>query len=142
MEQQPIVRLVSMDLERGIAMKSVLLVEDDRGIATVIKEVRLEEGYGVIVATDGARGLELLGETTPDLVLSNVNLPQVSGVDLAQRVKHDPALPAVPVVLMSASWEPGATGFFADYLRKPFTLEAPLDLVTRFLGSEEDRPSG
>jgi len=122
-------------------VKTVLVVEDNTILARVISGVLHDEGYGVIVAEDGAQGLELLGEITPDLVLSNVDLPHVSGVELAQRVKSDPSLPEVPVVLMSASWEPGPTGFFAEFLRKPFTLEALLDLVAGILGPKEARSS-
>src|SRR5579864_3044719 len=119
-------------------MKTLLLIEDDHSIAMVVGEALSDEGYRVVTATDGRQGLKCLREVKPDLVLSNVNLPLVSGAEVAKAVQTDPAIPTVPVVLMSAAWEPGATGFFNDYLRKPFTLDGLMQVVLNHIGPATD----
>ncbi len=111
----------------------VLLVEDDPVILRLL-EVNFElEGYDVVLAHDGAEGIALAREERPDLVISDIMMPNVSGIELVQALKGDEATAAIPVILLSAKAQSadvkaGLEAGADDYVTKPFE---PLELVDR-----------
>lgn len=112
---------------------TVLLVEDDPVILRLL-EVNFElEGYRVFVAHDGAEGLDAVRAERPDVVISDIMMPNVSGIELLETLKADPATASIPVILLSAKAQTGdlKAGMDAgadDYVTKPFE---PLDLIDR-----------
>ncbi len=116
-----------------MATPTVLVVEDDLTILQLL-EVNFEmEGFIVLRAEDGERGLELAREARPDVIVSDVMMPKMSGLELTVALKASDATRAIPVILLSAKAQ-GAdvrTGLDAgadDYITKPFE---PLDLIDR-----------
>lgn len=116
-----------------MATPTVLVVEDDLTILQLL-EVNFEmEGFVVLRAEDGERGLELAREARPDVIVSDVMMPKMSGLELTVALKASDATRAIPVILLSAKAQ-GAdvrTGLDAgadDYITKPFE---PLDLIDR-----------
>ncbi|MBI2911315.1 MAG: response regulator [Chloroflexi bacterium] len=110
----------------------VLVVDDEPAILRVISFVLRDMGCETYTAGDAERALDLLQSVRPDLMIVDVKLPGMSGVDLARRVKADQGLSSVPVVLMSAYGEPifhPGDGF----LSKPFDLEELSDLAAQYL---------
>jgi DNA-binding response OmpR family regulator len=111
----------------------VLLVEDDPVILRLL-EVNFElEGFDVVLAHDGAEGIDLARSERPDLVISDIMMPKVSGLELVAALKGDDATAAIPIILLSAKAQSGdlKAGLEAgadDYVTKPFE---PLDLVDR-----------
>lgn len=106
-------------------VNSILVVDDDDSVRDLFSRVLQMEKYQVWEATSGRRGLELAREIRPDLVLLDVHLPDLSGVDVCRQIKTDPALEDVLVVLCSGeatSMEQKIDGLQTgadDYLFKP-----------------------
>jgi DNA-binding response OmpR family regulator len=111
----------------------VLIVEDDPVILRLL-EVNFElEGFDVLLAHDGAEGIELAREQRPDLVISDIMMPNVSGIELVEALKGDEATAAIPILLLSAKAQTadvraGLEAGADDYVTKPFE---PLELVDR-----------
>ena len=111
----------------------VLLVEDDPVILRLL-EVNFElEGYEVLLARDGAEGIRLAQEQRPDLVISDIMMPNVSGIELVEALKADPQTATIPILLLSAKAQSadvkaGLEAGADDYVTKPFE---PLELVDR-----------
>jgi signal transduction histidine kinase len=110
-------------LDRG-RLPRVLLAEDEADLRGFILGV-LKESYLVDVASNGAEALELMRQNRPDLVLTDVMMPEVSGLDLCRAIKNDPSLQHIPVILLTARGENEAAleGYEAgadDFVAKPF----------------------
>jgi DNA-binding response OmpR family regulator len=112
---------------------TVLVVEDDPVILRLL-EVNFElEGFTVLLAHDGAEGIETARDQKPDLIISDIMMPKTSGLELVETLKGDPATKGIPIILLSAKAQTSdlKTGMDAgadDYVTKPFE---PLDLVDR-----------
>lgn len=105
--------------------KLVLAVDDDELILAIATRVLQAEGLSVIAARDGAEAMELIESLRPDIILTDVDMPTVSGLELVQRLRSDPELTRIPVVFLSSlsetsdivrALELGGD----DYLTKPF----------------------
>lgn len=109
---------------------TILVVEDDPDLREVITEVLSDEGYRVFEAIDGQRALERIETIAPDLVLSDIRMPRLTGIELAERLRQrrDP----IPIVLMSTSSNAPAGGGFM-FLAKPFAIDDLVALVARVL---------
>ncbi|MDQ1710090.1 MAG: hypothetical protein QOG49_1475, partial [Frankiaceae bacterium] len=114
-------------------MTRILVVDDDPDIARFI-EINLRlEGYEVGTAFDGADALTQIGDLQPDLVLLDVMMPRVDGVEVCRRLRADPSTAHLPVIMLtakslSADKVVGLTAGADDYLIKPFDT---LELVAR-----------
>jgi DNA-binding response OmpR family regulator len=111
----------------------VLVVEDDPVILRLL-EVNFElEGFEVVLAHDGAEGIAAARAERPDIIISDIMMPKVSGLELVEALKADEATASIPIILLSAKAQTGdlKSGMDAgadDYITKPFE---PLDLVDR-----------
>ena len=111
--------------------RTILIVDDDRHIVEALGQILEFEGYAVRKAYDGMGALQETAIAPPDLVLSDVAMPKMNGIALAQRLRER----GIPVVLLSAAVaDPKLAG--VPFVPKPFDLDRILDLVTDFL----DRP--
>jgi DNA-binding response OmpR family regulator len=116
-----------------MAAPTVLVVEDDPVILHLL-EVNFDlEGFTVLRAADGAEGLEAAREQHPDVIVSDIMMPRMSGIDRVIALKGDSATAAIPIILLSAKAQTGdlKKGIDAgadDYVTKPFE---PLELVER-----------
>ena len=112
---------------------TVLVVEDDPVILRLL-EVNFElEGFEVLLAHDGAEGIEMARSHQPDVVISDIMMPHTSGLELLTALRADPDTKAIPVILLSAKAQTsdlkvGMEAGADDYVTKPFE---PLDLVER-----------
>ena len=109
---------------------TILVVEDDRRLREVISEVLSDEGYHVYEAMDGQRALERIESIVPDLVLSDIRMPRLTGIELAQRLKQ--RRHPIPIVLMSTSSNAPSGGGYM-FLAKPFAIDDLVALVARVL---------
>ena len=119
--------------------RTVLVVEDNPWNVRLLErlfsrrpELRLE------VAMTGSRGLELAGEHRPDLILLDLNLPDLSGEEVLHRLRRDPALREVPVLMLSGDAMPASVERMKqlgvrDYITKPYVLETLLDTIQEHL---------
>ena len=119
-------------------MRTVLVVDDEFGVAEVIEAILEEDGYRVLTAVNGRQGLARLAEYKPDLVLLDLMMPILDGPSMLRAMKADPAFRDIPVVMMSSldprSVDAQCDGYVA-FLRKPFRAAAITDLVARVLGA-------
>lgn len=118
----------------------VLLVDDEKDIRRVACRVIDSLGYGLVMAKDGAEGLALAKQYRPDLVLSDALMPKLDGREMCRRLKEDPDMGPVKVVVMTALYTNARyrTEAFRqyrvdDYLAKPIDLESLRDMLQRYL---------
>jgi CheY-like chemotaxis protein len=117
------------------ARRTVLVVEDEQPVQQLVADLLEDEGYHVMVASDGAQGLALAQAERPDLVVTDLMMPVMTGVELCRRLKSNERTRQVPIVVMSAAGASQARGLGADaFLAKPFDLEALLALVVSYVG--------
>lgn len=118
----------------------VLVVEDEDNIALALDYLMTHEGYEYDRVADGGHALDHIRRTHPDLVLLDVMLPQVSGYEICQGMRLDPALAGIKILMMTARGSSierkkglalGADGFIA----KPFELKELRQEVRRLLGA-------
>lgn len=111
----------------------ILVVEDEPSVADLIEAVLAGEGYTVAIARDGAQGLMLARDWSPDLILMDIMLPAVDGTTAIRRLKSDPETADVPIVAMSAGRNlRNQSQELADAdaaLAKPFDIDALLAQV-------------
>jgi DNA-binding response OmpR family regulator len=113
---------------------STVLVVDDDPVILKLLEVNFEmEGFVVLVARDGAEGIEVARADQPDLIVSDIMMPKKSGLELVIELKSDPRTSDIPIILLSAKAQnadvrSGMDAGADDYVTKPFE---PLDLVDR-----------
>lgn len=81
--------------------KKILVVEDDKFLRELIAQKLLKEGYDIVQAVDGEKGLKSVKDEKPDLVLLDLILPGIDGFEVLAKVKEDPVLSAVPIIILS-----------------------------------------
>jgi len=126
----------------------VLIVEDDVDIATVVRYALERNGrYSVRVEHDGAAGLSVAREQLPDLILLDLNLPGMDGMEVCRLIRADPETRDLPIIMLTARVDEGArvAGLELgadDYVSKPFSTKELVARVGAVLrrktGSEEE----
>lgn len=81
--------------------KKILIVEDDKFLRELISQKLVKEGYDISEAIDGEEGIKKVKEEKPDLVLLDLILPGADGFEVLSRIKADPALAPIPVIILS-----------------------------------------
>lgn len=114
-------------------MGKILVVEDEKNIARVVTYNLEREGYQVDVATDGEQALEQIRRAPPDLVLLDLMLPTVDGLEICRRLRADAKTAHLPIIMVTAKTQEadrvvGLELGADDYLPKPFS---PRELVAR-----------
>lgn len=103
----------------------ILVVDDNEDMLVLISSVLEKNGHRVVTAPDGRIGLKLAGKLRPDLILMDVQMPEMNGYDATRILKADPYLAAIPVVLLTARTDTedkleGLERGADDYIAKPF----------------------
>jgi len=118
-------------------MADILIVDDDADTAEILCDVLLERGHEVRVAHDGRDGLAHLHLRLPDLVVLDVEMPVLTGPEMAYEMfLRDHGLEHVPIILSSGVWDLQAVAAVVGtpyFLAKPFMLAAMLSLIERAL---------
>lgn len=125
-----------------MARKKLLVVEDVDLNRDLMVQL-LEDDYEVVIASDGAAGVELASRERPDLILMDLSLPVLDGWEATRRIKSLPGMEDVPVIALTAHAMPGdeekalAAGC-DDYLTKPIDEELLFTKLEEFLGAKSD----
>ncbi len=123
-------------------MSSILIIDDEPGIRTVLRDVLEDEGYTVLAAEDGAQGLAELAASSVDLVFLDVWLPNMGGIEVLKRIREQ--FPDVEVIMISGhaniSLAVQATKMGAfDFLEKPLSLDRTMTVVRNAIAIEDLR---
>ena len=113
-------------------MPIILVVEDDADINVAIQEVLRDEGYKCTAALNGDEGFRLLVEEEPDLVLLDLALPYMTGIEFLAHKRAVRAVAEIPVIVMTGLSHVPKLDKIVAVLRKPFDLEAMVELVRQF----------
>ena len=117
---------------------TILYVEDNIDNRTLVRRILLSEDYDLIEATNAAECLKVLENTKPDLILMDINMPDMDGYTLTSRIKSMPGFERVPIIALTANVmrgdkektiEAGCDG----YIQKPLDIDQLLREVERFL---------
>lgn len=81
--------------------KKILVIEDDKFLRELISQKLLREGYDIVEAVDGEKGIEGANKEKPDLVLLDLILPGIDGFEVLAKLKADPKLSNIPVIILS-----------------------------------------
>lgn len=81
--------------------KTILIIEDDKFLRELIAQKLIKEGYDIIEAIDGEEGMKRVKEEKPNLVLLDLILPGIDGFEVLSRMKEDPSLAPIPVIILS-----------------------------------------
>jgi two-component system cell cycle response regulator DivK len=119
-------------------MSSILIVEDNEKNMKLVRDILAHHGHRVIEAATGQEGVRLALSQAPELILMDIQLPDISGVEALARIRREPALDAVPVLAVSASVMPDeqqrivSSGFDA-FIAKPISIKPFLEAVNAAL---------
>ncbi|MDR7276015.1 response regulator [Catenuloplanes atrovinosus] len=118
-------------------MASILVAEDDDDVRMVVMAGLHRAGHSCTAAANGHAAWEAAAAQTPDLLVSDIDMPVMDGLSLCAKLRSDPRLARVPVILMSGSIIPGDERMVrvdaTSCLRKPFTLTELRNCVARAL---------
>jgi CheY-like chemotaxis protein len=119
-------------------MAKILLVEDNEMNRDMLSRRLIRQGYEVLLAYDGVRGIQMAESERPDLVLMDMSLPELDGWEATQRLKADPATRAIPIIAltahaMAADKDKALAAGCDDYDTKPIELSRLLEKMRRLL---------
>ena len=138
-DQPPL--LIKNNKEKNVKKPTLLIVEDSEDLRFYLKE-NLKDQFLIIEASDGKTGWQKALSVHPDLIVSDINMPEMSGIDLCRKLKNDKRTSFIPVILLTAfagreaelkGLETGAS----DYLTKPFSFEILLYKIKNLLAQQE-----
>ncbi|MBU0719958.1 response regulator [bacterium] len=120
-------------------MGRVLIVDDASLVRTVAKKAALEAGHEVVVAEDGQKGLEAIKEFQFDIIFSDINMPVMSGLEMVENIRKEPAYKYVPIVMLTTESNAdlkakGKEMGVKAWLLKPFNKDKFLMACEKLLG--------
>jgi two-component system cell cycle response regulator DivK len=124
-----------------MSRRRILVVEDQDDNRRIIRDLLMSAGYELIEATDGETGVRLAATERPDLILMDIQLPVLDGHEATRRIKQNPKLRAIPIVVVTSYALSGddakAMAAGADgYVAKPFSPRELLATIRQFLPQE------
>jgi DNA-binding response OmpR family regulator len=133
-----------------MAKETILVIEDERDLVEVIEYNFEREGFRVLQARNGEKGLEIAREKTPEVILLDIMLPGVNGLEVAKQLRTDPQTRGIAIIMLTAKSEESdvilGLGVGADdYITKPFRIKellARVQAVLRRTGKDDEAPAG
>ena len=116
--------------------KTVLYVEDNEFNRKIVRQLLLATSYRLLEATDGEQGVAAALEAPPDLILMDIQLPRLSGIEATQQLRQDPRTEGIPIIVVTSfalsgddrkALEAGASA----YLAKPYSPRELLELIRK-----------
>ena len=117
-------RMVHYYLEVQTMSKTILIIEDEEAIQSVVKAFLEDEGYNVVLASDGLEGMEKFHEYRPDLIMLDLMLPKMNGFSVWKAIGKESQVPIIMLTALDddASQMKGFDALAADYVTKPFSM--------------------
>jgi CheY-like chemotaxis protein len=120
-------------------MSTILLVDDDHGILMAWRRLLRAEGYRVEIADSGEAGLIAADKTRPDLIITDLSMPGMSGMEFCRLLRRDPRFLAIPLILASAEHENlSGTAAWDEVWEKPVAIETMRISISRLLQGMPD----
>ena len=121
-----------------MAAKTILVADDESHILNVVSLKLTNAGFNVLTARDGREALEIARHDKPDLLITDYHMPELSGLELCQQLKQDPATSDIPAIMLTArgyALEPQDTerSGILFMLSKPFSPRQLLETVSQVL---------
>jgi CheY-like chemotaxis protein len=133
---------------REYAMATVLIVEDNERNMRLMRLLLRPLGYNLLEAVDGKEALATLESTTPDIILVDIQLPDVDGLEITRRLRKEARFAATPIVALTAYAMPGDREMFlragcTGYVAKPIDTRAFPEIIASYLaGAVATPPEG
>ena len=132
-------RMVHYYLEVQTMSKTILIIEDEEAIQSVVKAFLEDEGYNVVLASDGAEGMEKFHKHRPDLILLDLMLPKMNGFSVCEAIRKESH---VPIIMLTAlddddSQMKGFDALADDYITKPFSMPVVMKHIEAVLRRAE-----
>ena len=117
---------------------TILYVEDNIDNRTLVRRILMAEGYNLLEAVNAKEALEILNNTLPDLILMDINMPDMDGYSLTAQIKSTSGFESIPIIALTAnvmrgdrerSLEAGCDG----YIQKPIDIDTLSEQIERFL---------
>lgn len=120
----------------------ILYIEDNFQNKRLVRKILNSRGYEVLEAEDGLTGVEMAGKELPDLILMDISLPGIDGVEATQRIKAKDATKAIPIIALTANAMRGDRERFIaagcdDYLPKPISTADLLNMIKKHLDDQK-----
>ena len=121
-----------------MSKKKILVVDDEINILKTLADLLGSNGYEVVTAMDGKAGIEMARKAKPDLVLLDIMMPKVSGIELLKKVKNETKQAHIPIIVLSAksnieTIEEAMKNYADKYMTKPYEPEDLLDSIRKAL---------
>jgi two-component system chemotaxis response regulator CheY len=121
-------------------MKKILVVDDSATVRQQVSLALTQAGYAVVEAADGQEGLAMLDKGDVAMVICDVNMPRMGGLDMLENLRRDPRHAAVPVVMLTTEGHPGLVerakkAGARGWIVKPFKAELMISAVSKLLGA-------
>lgn len=125
-------------------MKTILIIEDDQHIRELLTYNLQRENFEVVAAKDGRKGLDFIYQIRPDLIILDLMIPEINGVEICQKIKSDPLVKKIPLIILSAKGQESdiiyGLGMGADdYITKPFSTKEVIARVYARLRNKEQQ---
>jgi CheY-like chemotaxis protein len=121
---------------RAMPGPKVLFVDDHEPLRTLLDVYLTRRGYHVTTAGDGAEALQRLGDERPDVVITDVQMPNLDGIELARRLRADPSTSEIPIIMVSTAGRRSTEdcGRPDRFVRKPMRMSDLAEEVDLVLG--------
>jgi EAL domain-containing protein (putative c-di-GMP-specific phosphodiesterase class I)/DNA-binding response OmpR family regulator len=128
-----------------MASEKILIVDDDEDVLLIVQTILDNSGYSVVLARNGREGVEKAIESSPDLILLDVMMPELSGWEVCTTLKSAPETRQIPIAMLTVKSEirdliTGMQVGADDYITKPFTRKKLLSTVRRLLDEKPESP--
>ena len=124
-------------------MQKILIIEDERVQREMLSRRLSRRGYEIVVAEDGAKGIELAIRELPDLILMDLGLPIIGGWEATRQIKSATETNDIPIIALTSYSRPSdreraLVAGCNDYFTKPVELKKLIGKIESFLGEDED----
>jgi DNA-binding response OmpR family regulator len=122
---------------------TILCIDDDRLLLGMFSDALEAQGYRTLLATAGAAGIEIAKKSTPDLIVLDVVMPEMDGIEVCRRFRAEPRLAETPIILLTAVADPdieakGRAAGATLTVRKPFGPALVVSIIHEILGRTID----
>lgn len=124
-----------------MAKKKILIIDDESDLVEMVSMRLRASGFEVVAAYDGEEGLRAAGRERPDLILLDLVLPKIRGEEIRARLRRDPELAGIPVILLTAKAQGSEPSGGDPFVRKPFDPQTLLGAIRDLLMRGGPAPS-